>query len=161
MNKIKLLFLISFLSLFYISRANVPTDFLPRIFQIGEYQVEYDVLVKNHDQELLEACDNDLKIAYGKLSSMFREMELYAENSSYDLKGVRLWLHIFWNQDGTIQYLAYHLRPNSKNIEIPAFEAFLLSFVENYQFPLLSEKSYTLYTSTSFPVYARRRKGRQ
>ena len=161
MHKIKLLLITSFLSAAHIGYANETAHFLPRVFQIGEHQEEYDVLVKTYDQELLEACDNDLRVAYGKLSSMFREMELYAENNNYDLKGVRLWLHVFWNKDGTIQYLAYHLRPNSKNIEIPAFEAFLLSFTENYQFPLLSEKAYTLYTSTSFPVYARRRKGKQ
>jgi len=151
--------LIAIVPITTLNASDTDRHYLPRVFQIGEYQEEYEQLIEDYDMTLTDVCDNDLYVAFGKLSSMFKEMEVFAENNAYDLKGVRLWLHLFWNKNGTIQYLAFHLRPNSRNINIADLEAFLLSFIQYYRFPLISENDYSLYTSTAFPVYARRRKG--
>ncbi|MEM9849599.1 MAG: hypothetical protein AAF847_17050 [Bacteroidota bacterium] len=132
---------------------------LPQVFRIGDFQEAYEALIQAHEYSLVDVCGKDLKLAYTKLSSMFREMELHAERKDYDLKGVRMWLHVFWRADGKIAHLAYHLRPNSRNIDIGELEHFLLSFLQTYRFPLISEQDYALYTTASFPVYARRRKG--
>lgn len=126
---------------------------LPRVFQIGTYEDEYEKLVVKYELGLLEVSNNDLKGAFEKLNSMYEEMHAHAEYVGLDIDGVRIWLHFFWNKDGTIAYLGYHLRPNSKNIDLKQFEVFLLSFIQVYRFPLLHEKPYSLYTSTSFPPY--------
>lgn len=151
--------LITITSITTLKANNADESYLPRVFQIGEYQEEYEQLIEDYELTLTDVCNDDLYSAFGKLSSMFKEMEVFAENNAYDLKGVRMWLHLFWDKSGTIQHLAFHLRPNSRNVDVADLEAFLLSFVKYYRFPLISENDYSLYTSTAFPVYARRRKG--
>ncbi len=129
---------------------------MPRVFLIGDYEEEYDLLQEEYEISLLEICDNDMQLAYGKLISMFEEMEAYAEQIGYDVNGVRIWLHLFWGEDGTIEYLAFHPRPNSRKVENEELETFLLGFVHQYRFPLISTEKYTLYSSASFPTFSKR-----
>ncbi len=131
---------------------------LPIVFRIGEHQEAYEALIDAQEQTLLEACDKDVKLAYNKLFSSFREMETVAARSQFDIKGVKLWLHLFWNADGSIAHLGYHLRPNSRNVKRADLEAFLLRFVRYYHFPLVSDVPYALYTSVAFPLYAIKRR---
>lgn len=128
------------------------TLLLPRVFEIGTYEEEYEQLVQYYPNSLLEVCSNDTRLAFRKLISMYKEMEVFAANANYDVGGVRTWVHVFWNADGSIQHLAFHLRPNSRNIDKNVFKAFLADFVRVYKMPLISEQPYSLYTSVSFPV---------
>lgn len=132
---------------------------LPNVFQIGDYQEEYEVLQRKYSASLLEVCDKDMQQAYTKLNSLYQEMEAYATSKRFDIKGVRVWLHFFWDKDGSIQHLAYHLRPNSRNINRKELEIFLLHFIHYYRFPVTSQQRYSLYTSAAFPVYAIRKRG--
>ncbi|MEM9884686.1 MAG: hypothetical protein AAF849_02270 [Bacteroidota bacterium] len=152
-----------FLSTFSLTAAfaveEAVDNLLPSVFQIGDFQEEYEALIKTHDHSLMEVCDNDMRAAYSKLSSMFREMELHAERRNYNIKGIRIWLHIFWKKDGSIAHLAYHLRPNSRNVSIAGLENFLIDFIQHYHFPLISKHAYELYTNVAFPLYSKRIKG--
>lgn len=145
---------ISILSLFLLpaSLATSNDVALPRVFEIGKHERAYELLSAHYQTSLLEVCNNDMKNAFKKLSAMYREMEVHASNIGYEVGGVRSWLHVFWGSDGTIEHLGFHLRPNSRNVDVEEFEAFLLSFVQEYRFPLFAEQKYALYTSVSFPV---------
>lgn len=135
-----------------VSFGKKPELILPKVFVLGEHEVEYEQLMLKYNESLLTVCDNDMKLAFGKLMSMFQEMETYAEQLQYDINGVRIWVHLFWDEKGMIQHIGYHLRPNSKNVNNTEFTAFLEDFVEAYRFPLNTTKKYSLYTSTSFPT---------
>lgn len=128
------------------------TLLLPRVFEIGTYEEEYEQLLEYYPSSLLEVCSNDTRLAFRKLMAMYKEMEVFASNTNYDVGGVRTWIHVFWNADGSIQYLAFYLRPNSRNIDKNVFKAFLTDFVRGYKMPLISNQPYSLYTSVSFPV---------
>lgn len=129
---------------------------MPRVFILGDYEEEYDLLQQEYEISLLEICDNDMQLAYGKLISMHEEMEAYAEQIGYDIDGVRLWMHLFWGEDGTIEYLAFHPRPNSRKVENEDLETFFLGFVHQYRFPLISTEKYTLYSAAAFPTFSKR-----
>lgn len=125
---------------------------LPKVFEIGTNEEEYEQLLQYYSNSLLDVCSKDTRLAFRKLIAMYKEMEAFAANANYDVGGVRIWVHVFWNADGTIQHLAFHLRPNSRNIDKNVFKAFLTDFVRVYKMPLISEQPYSLYTSVSFPV---------
>jgi len=125
---------------------------LPKVFQIGEYEEQYGLLYETYHDILLTVCDDDMELAFGKWMHMIEEMEYYAHEIDFDLKGVKVWLKLFWNSDGTIRYLAYHLKPNSLNIDTAELSAFFVSFVNRYQMPVKTNLKFTHNGSAQFPT---------
>lgn len=131
-----------------------PVDKLPKVFKLGTHEQEYERLATEHQTLLLTACDDDMDGAFQKWVSMMSEMEKYAELVDYDIKGVKMWLHVFWNRDGSIRHIAYFLKGNSRNMEESEFAAFLSSFMNRYRFPLTFTSKFSHYGSASFPVFS-------
>ena len=128
----------------------------PKVFILGEHESAYEKLNLEYNVMLLTACNNNMDLAYQKWLGMLNEMEAYATLINYDIKGVKVWLNVFWNTDGTIKHIAYHLKQNSRNIDTAEFTAFLVSFINHYTFPLTSANKYSHYGSASFPTYPRK-----
>jgi hypothetical protein len=122
----------------------------PAVFVLGEYENEVEKLSGNYIT-LLQACNNDLNAAFGKLQSMIAELEAYANITGFNLKDVKCWMHFFWNKDGKINHIGFYLKPNSRNIDIQSMRSFLASFTMQYRFPLTSNADYSHYFSVSFP----------
>ena len=125
---------------------------LPSVFKLGEHSQQYEELLPGY-QMLIEACGNDMKSAHAKVYSMMKEMEAFAKVMDYDLDGVKAWLHFFFSEDGTIQHIGFHLKPNSKNVDTTELGIFLKNFSKQYKFPQQSEFQYSHYSSFSFPVF--------
>lgn len=126
---------------------------LPKVFVLGQFENSYDDLVESYEQSLLTACDCTMKSAFGKWLSMLHELELYAAKQDVDIKGVKVWLHLFWNADGSVDHIAYHLRPNSKVIDAKVMNDLLAGFAKQYSFPLTATEGYAHYSTGSFPVF--------
>lgn len=127
------------------------TQVNPIIFQLGEQDKIYEEMVAGHST-LLDACGQDMNLAYTKLMGMMQEMEAYATLVGFDIKGVSAWMHFFWRQDGSIDHIGFHLKPNSKNIDPAMFKAFLEGFTKQFKLPLKHSKKYAHYSSFSFPI---------
>lgn len=125
---------------------------LPKVFILGEYEKEYEQLNIDYEMLLLTACGEDMDVAFSKWLSMLREMEAYATKINFELKGIKLWMNIFWNEDGSISHIAFHLKRNSRNTNIDELKAFLSSFMNHYKFPLVIDKKYSHYGSAAFPT---------
>ncbi|NND31617.1 MAG: hypothetical protein HKN76_03430 [Saprospiraceae bacterium] len=125
---------------------------LPKVFQIGEYEDQYGLLYETYHDILLTVCHDDMNLAFGKWMDMIAEMEAYAESIDFDLKGVKIWLKVFWDSDGTIQHLSFYRKPNSINIDPAELSAFLSSFMNRYQMPIKTNLKYTHNGSAQFPT---------
>ncbi len=128
------------------------SNVLPKVFMLGEQGQLYENIMPGY-QTLLDACDGDMVVAFQKLHSMMKEMEAYADLLEYDLKGVNAWMHFFWAEDGSIDHIGFHLKPNSKNVDTKELELFLKNFAFQYKFPLVANVQYSLYSTFSFPVF--------
>jgi hypothetical protein len=126
---------------------------LPKVFLIGQHEEAFEALTMSYESDLLMACESDMNTAFKKWMSMMEEMEAYSKQIEYDLDGVKAWFHFFWANDGSIEHIAYYLRPNSKNLDLDEMNAFLASFMNNYKFPLVSNVKYHHYTGAAFPVF--------
>lgn len=126
-------------------------DEVPIIFLLGEYDRQYEALASSQTT-LLDVCDRDMNFAYTKLMGMMREMESYANQVGFELKGISAWMHFFWQMDGSVDHIAFHLKPNSRNVNIESFKAFLEGFAKHYKMPLKSNKKFSHYSSFSFPL---------
>lgn len=131
-------------------------DATPTIFVMGKHEAGYEELTQTYKQSLLEACGNDMQVAFDKWLEMMQKMEAYADEIDYNIDGVKVLMHVFWNEDGSIAHLGYFLRPNSRNIPTEELTAFFRSFIRQYKFPVSSQRKFAHYTKASFPTFTER-----
>ncbi len=129
---------------------------LPRVFMIGEYEKPYESMSAGYDKMLLNAYGDDLTRAFYAWTSILMEMENYAREVHFDLSGLKLWMNVFINQDGTIQHIVYFPKPNSRNMEFELLTDFLNNFCKVYRFkdPLTVKCAH--FGSASFPTFISR-----
>ncbi len=126
---------------------------LPKAFFIGEYDYLYTDLYNEHPGMLMEVCDNNMDAAFEKWLHLIYGIEDYSKEINFDLNGVKIWLNVFWAQDGTIDNIAFYLKPNSRNIKDTEIVAFFKSFVNNYRLPIDADKAFNHSGSASFPTF--------
>ncbi len=131
------------------------TQEIPRVFVLGQYQDSYENLANQFKTSLLEVSNQDINQAYKKWIHTLSEMEAYSKKINYDIRGAKLWLQIYWKADGTIAHIAYHLKPNSRNIPNAELNAFFKSFAKNYKMPVETIMDFSHYGTASFPLYIR------
>ncbi len=128
---------------------------LPNVFVIGDHVQEYERLyLKNIN--LLEVCKDDMKLAFENWMHMVEKMDDLSQELGVDLKGIKLWLNVFWDAEGNIKHLAYYPKPTSKNIEYNLLTAFFKNFVNSYQLPLKASQDFSHYGSAAFPTLSDR-----
>lgn len=127
---------------------------LPAVFHLGDQEAAYEQLNQNYARTLPTVANNDLKQGLAAWYRLLRNMETYSEQVNVDLKGVKLWLHVFWNANGAIDHIGYFLLPDSRNIPDADLRAFLSSFIRQYTPELRSDKNFSHYTSVTFPTFA-------
>ena len=128
---------------------------VPLVSLIGEDQFLLTELSTRHSDILLQVCGNDMDLAYDTWSEMLGAMEDFSNEINYDLKGVKTYLHVFWNADGTIAHIAFFPKPNSINLPIPELRAFFKEFAKSYTLPLTHETGFSHYASGAFPLFYR------
>ena len=140
-------------SLNSLSAQEVAEEKSTKVFQLGDDEKNYEKLARSYSLSLLEACNNDIKKAFEKWLEMMVQVDTYAKKINYDLKGVKVWLHVFWGEDGNIDNIGYLLRPDSRNIDSKELKAFLASFSRQYKFPVSANRKFSHYTGATFPTF--------
>ncbi|MEM9821424.1 MAG: hypothetical protein AAF985_10145 [Bacteroidota bacterium] len=138
------------------SDLKVKNDTVPKVFLLGEYEAAFEQFSTIYPAMLLDVCNYDMQEAYGKWLDLLQQMEAHSEMVEYDLKAIKVWLNVFWNKDGSIDHIAYYLKPASKNIDTDRLTLFLISFINSYQPALNFERNYAHYGSAAFPTMPRR-----
>ncbi len=132
---------------------------LPKVFLLGNHEFAYEKL-SGEGTSLLAICEDDFKVAHGKWNSLLKEMEAHADMINYDIKGVKMWLHVFWDDNGKINNIAFYLKPNSRNVKTEEMTAFLTDFVNNYHLPSQYDESFSHYSGAAFPTLNWKKKSR-
>ena len=136
-----------------INTSNFPIDQRqPRVFIMEENELLIDKLSDKYDTFLIEACDNNLDKAHDKWTKTLIAMEDYAKMWKYDIKGVKIWVKIFCNKKGYIDYVAYSFNPNSKGVDTEIFTKFLNRFIRVYRLDIRSSNHFSHYGRAAFPV---------
>ncbi len=129
-------------------------DSLPSVFMIGENEAEYEVLVSTCNDPLLSVCNDSMDEAYKKWLGLLSDMEKYAESKDFDIRGIKIWLNVFWNTDGSIKHLVYYPKPNSRNMDFELLSDFLVTFQSEYNMDFTNQKCFSHYGSAAFPTFA-------
>ncbi|HMR88736.1 MAG TPA: hypothetical protein PKD51_11315 [Saprospiraceae bacterium] len=135
-------------------KSNTETQ-IATVFYIGENERNYEKLVQNYNKLLFTVCDNNMDQAFEYWSVLLKDIEDFASKSNLDLKGVKLWMNVFWAKDGKIDHIVFYPKPNSKNLEYDTVQAMLKKFVETYQSPIKYSSKFSHYGSAAFPVFSK------
>lgn len=130
-------------------------DTLPAVFEIGEYSDEYEKTIAQYPT-LLQACHDDVYLAYDKWLYMLNEIESLALSYGVSLKGARLYLSVVWNANGTIRHIAYYPKSDSQILHKESIQNLLEQFVKSFKLPITSNQPITNYGSASFPIPVRK-----
>ena len=102
---------------------------------------------------LLYIVDNSMDEAYNLWTSMLAKMEASASDQGLDIRGVKVWMNLFWEADGSIKKIVYYPKPNSKNMDFERLTTFLEGFAEVYNLDISNETCFSHYGSATFPVF--------
>jgi len=129
------------------------SDSLPRVFELNNFdEIAFEKIKVEYETTLLTASKNDAETAYYCWIHLLKHLETFSQKRNIDLNGVKLWMYVFWQKDGTIDHVGYFLKPHSKNIETEVIKALLSNFCDEYKFPLKADKNFSNYNSANFPV---------
>ena len=123
-----------------------------KVALIGENEKEYEKLMVDCTSSLLSISDNSMDKAFNLWTTMLSELEASADSQGFDIKGVKVWMNLFWNADGSINKIVYFPKPNSKNINFDQLTEFLQSFATNYHLDIEHTSCFSHYGSASFPI---------
>lgn len=138
------------------AQSTVTVISAPNVYLIGEYEDQYLALSKEHPATFMSVYHDDIDLAYRAWSNMLMDMEDYAGDLNFDIKGVKLWINLYFNPDGTISQLAFYPKPNSRNVPVDQLTAFFKNFVRDYRLPVKAEKGFQHNASASFPTFFHR-----
>lgn len=96
-----------------------------------------------------------MTVAYSKWMGFLSDIEGYSDQVNFDLKGIKIWINVFWNSDGTIKHLVYWPKHNSKNMDTDELTTFFGSFLAQYQSPITDQVCFSHNGSANFPIYAK------
>lgn len=148
-------FLALFLSQGYSQKLETPrtTSELPQVFMIGEYESLYENLYDNYPGLLISESENDMEAAFNKWLNLIYSMEDKSRKNGPDLKGLKIWIHVFFNKSGKIDHIMFHKKPHSKNIQNEELRAFLQDFIKDYTLSVDAVENFMHSGSASFPTY--------
>lgn len=137
----------------YSNSSDVINAVLPKAFVLAEFEEISEKYAPDY-QHLLDVCDGDIDVAFTKWLEMLSSMEAASQKSKIDLGGVKMWMQVYFAEDGKIDHIGFFLKPNSKNIDQAELSAFLEKFARQYKFPIEAASKFSHYTAVSFPVFA-------
>lgn len=143
-------FFIPLLFLFF--SAPIIAQDTTHVMVIGEKGDAYNSYSSKCPEMLLTAAGGSMEKAYDKWLGIMTDIQVYADSVGVNLRGVKIWVNAYWNKDGTLRAIAYHPKPNSKNMEMGRLTTLLREFSKTHRLDLEHTTCYSHYGSASFPV---------
>jgi hypothetical protein len=128
------------------------TTKLPKVFIIGEYEKTYDAMALQHQASLLTVCNDDINVAFKLWLGMLQDVQVFANKANFDLKGAKFWINVFYAPSGSIDHIAYYLKPTSRNIAEKEMKTFLTSFISQFKLPHTWNTGFSHFGHASFPI---------
>lgn len=131
------------------------SDF-PKVVDVSQRSEILEDLSSSYKSSLFSASDADFIKTTKNWQHVLVGIEKYAEEIDFDLKGVKIWIKVFFAKDGNIDHITYILSETSINIDTIDLEAFFRSFIRNYKLPEVHEQKFSYDARIMFPLYLMR-----
>lgn len=133
--------------------TNTTIEAAPTAFVIGQHPTTFETLNEQYSTLLLKAYEDDINKAFSTWKGLMSEIAIFATKNDVDMNGVKMWVKVFWSADGQIEHIAYNLKPESKNVDLPTLTDLLEKFVLTEECTLdAKESNFSHYGSISYPM---------
>ena len=129
---------------------------VPKIIEGTQNGPLLEELNGQYKASLFSASERDFAKTIHNWRLFLLSMQEYAASINFDLKGVKIWLKVYWAKDGSIEHMAYILSDRSINVDPSDLEGFLRSFMRNYKLPLVHKQRFAYDSQVLFPLPYRR-----
>lgn len=119
---------------------------------IGENEKEDEQLMLECSTPLLSVTNNSMDEAYDIWTNMLASMTSKASDQGLDIKGVKIWINLFWEADGSIKKIVYYPKPKSKNMDFEELTTFFQNFAKDYNLDIDYESCFSHHGTAAFPV---------
>jgi hypothetical protein len=125
---------------------------LPKIINAAQNSDALEELSNQYQSSLFSASDTNFVTTINNWRSFLQLMEDYSETIDFDIRGVKVWMKVFWAKDGNVDHIVYVLSDRSINIDVIEWEAFLRSFIRNNKLPLKYRRGFAYDGRVMFPL---------
>ena len=151
MRQIAFILVINLISFTMFGQNTQPSS----IFEIGKDEQTYRTICEAYPETLLTWKKDNYTQSALLWFDFLKSMETYADAIQFNLKGLKLWIHIFWNEKGEINHIGYFVHPASRQIDKKELNAFFSAFSRLADKPdFKTGMKISHYTSASFPTFA-------
>ena len=152
--KIKFIFIVVLAGFAFQASGQSLNDELPLVFTVGEHGKMYEQLVSECETPLVELSSNSMDSAYVYWLQQMGQLEVHADTSGFDIKGVKIWINVFWNPDGSIKHIAFFPKKSSRNVDFDELKILLNAFAKKNRISLNCNSCFSHFGSASFPTHA-------
>ncbi|BDS14680.1 hypothetical protein [Aureispira anguillae] len=138
------------------ANLSAQTNTYPKVLNVSKSSTVLEELSADYKSSLFLASDSDVVKTMQNWKRFLVTMEKYAEEIDFNIKGVKVWIKVFWAENGTIDHLTYILSDTSINIDLRDLEAFFRSFIKNYKLPISYRNKFSYDARIMFPLYLMR-----
>ncbi len=143
-----------FIFIFLISTSlGISQEASSNVSFIGENEKDYELLMSECSTPLLYVANNNMDEAYKIWTDMLASMTTKAEDQGLDIKGVKIWINVFWEADGSIKKIMYYPKPKSKNMDFDQLTTFFQIFAEDFNLDIDNESCFSHHGTAAFPVF--------
>lgn len=128
----------------------------PQVVNVAQRSELLEELSTDYKSSLFSASDADFIKTTKNWQHVLMGVEKYAEEIDFDMKGVKIWIKVFFAKDGNINHITYILSETSINIDTIELEAFFRSFMKNYKLPVSHDQKFAYDARIQFPLYLMR-----
>ena len=140
------------LLVFLSASVGVSQEVYNKVSFIGENEKEDEQLMLKCSTPLLSVTNNSMDEAYDIWTNMLARMTTKADDQGLDIKGVKIWINLFWEADGSIKKIVYYPKPKSKNMDFEQLTIFFQNFAEGYNLDIDYESCFSHHGTAAFPV---------
>lgn len=150
-------YLITFLLTFFLGAGLfAQKSNFPQVMNVAQNSEILEDLSTNYKSSLFSASGADFIKTTKNWHHVLIGIEKYAKEIEFDLKGIKIWIKVFFAKDGNIDHITYILSETSINIGTIELEAFFRSFMRNYKLPESHEQKFSYDARIQFPLYLMR-----
>ncbi|MEM6967275.1 MAG: hypothetical protein AAF573_21105 [Bacteroidota bacterium] len=130
---------------------------IPKLFRLGDkrYEKEYKELSEQYSNSLLHVHFNNMVTAREHWKDIVRTIDNYALENDVDIEGLKIWAHIFFSEDGEIDYFGYYLKPNSEIKDQKMLEDLIATSLNQYKYDGQLRGKGNHYSGMGFPIFRR------
>lgn len=128
---------------------------IPKLFQLGDkrYDRQYKVLSKLYPNSLLDIHFDKTYKAGEHWRDIIKTIDDYAIEHNIDINGLKIWMHIFFSENGEIDYLGYYFKPNSKIKDQEMLKDLISKSLNQYKYHEKLNGKGNHYSGAGFPIF--------